>query len=352
MGWAHLGCESFSLLIAALLAGALAACSVRPAGTGDAGHDTAEISPAPPHPDAKPILAAPPQACAVSADSLKHHDDWHGSGIEVDELVPDGWDPERHSTLIFLHGDNTAPDQYHCYRELLASCCVRSLYPRQPTSARSGMEPLGWDQRHVHWLNLAAIYFEVIRQQNKDRIFIGGHSIGAYTSMLAAGARSRVRRDRVGNCTRRSCRPLRAAGYISISGWPAQSSRARRPFWFAKRAFGRLQPNRYVAYGSLDTSRTDSCLHQTPPTCRGDAYEVDRERADELNLSLDVIEGFEHKHFMCNDDWRESHEHPEQMRDFVERIGDWIAETAPPGGATGTAPGPPPDPRPDRGSEI
>jgi pimeloyl-ACP methyl ester carboxylesterase len=284
--------------------------------------------PAPRHPEAVPIVQNPPAACSLSADSLTTADDWRGTGLEVGELVPDGWDPRRHPTLIFLHGDNTAPDQYHCYRELLAPCCVRSIYPRQPNSAAGGIDALGWYHRYLRWSNLRLVYDLVTAEQDAELVFIGGHSIGAYTAMLAAGANSWILKEQAGNCTPRRCRPLPAAGYISISGWPARSRRARQPFWFSRKAFEQLEPNRYVAYGTHDTSTTGDCFYSTPPLCRGDAFEVDRKRADELNLRLDVLEKFEHSHFMCNENWRESHRYPQGIRDFVDRLGDWIAATA------------------------
>jgi pimeloyl-ACP methyl ester carboxylesterase len=263
----------------------------------------------------------------VAPESFTVHDDWMETGISVEQLVPEGWDPARHPTLIFLHGDNTAPSQYHCYRELLASCCVRSLYPRQPTSKRSQLEPLGWDLRFIRWTNLVTIYEKVAAEQEAARIFVGGHSIGAYTALLAAGARSEIAGRSARDCDADSCRPLAAAGYIAISSWPAQGARKRRPFWFPRRAFEALSPNRYVAYGTRDNARADRCLRQQPPSCRGDAYLVDQQRADELNLRLDVVEGFEHTHFMCNPDWRKSHQHPQQIRAFVERLADWVAAT-------------------------
>lgn len=270
---------------------------------------------------------SPAAACAVTADSLAVHDDWLATGIPVEQLTPAGWDPARHPTLIFMHGDNTAPSQYHCYRELLAACCVRSIYPRQPTTKRSQLEALSWDQRFIRWSNLVGIYEKVAAEQEPSRIFIGGHSIGAYTALLAAGAKSAIDGERARNCKPGRCRPLPAAGYISISGWPAQSARKRKPFWFSKDAFEALSPNRYVAYGTRDNGRADPCLLRQPPTCRGDAYQVDADRAEQLNLRLDVVEGFEHFHFMCNADWRVSHQQPAKMRDFVERLADWIATT-------------------------
>lgn len=330
MGWERTKVESPSPPICALLIAAVASCADGPGVTevADAGSDAAaapaDIRERPP----RSITAQPPAACAESAESLTTHDDWLGTGIGVEELIPGGWDPERHPTLIFLHGDNTAPGQYHCYRELLASCCVRSLYPRQPTTARCGLEGLGWDQRFIRWTNLVTIYRRVVKQQDPDRVFIGGHSIGAYTAMLAAGARSEIDDQHAGNCPGGRCRPLPAAGYISISGWPARGSRSPEPFWFSADAFDALRPNRYVAYGTRDTSSTDRCLTLRPPGCRGDAFLADRDRAEALNLRLDVVGGFEHYHFMCNQDWRESHKRPRIIRAFVERLGDWIVQTA------------------------
>jgi len=294
----------------------------------DAAPSAAPPAAEPAAPAPTPISAAPPVACNLTGDSLTFHEDWLGTGLEVEELTPAGWDPTRHPTLIFLHGDNTAPGQYHCYRELLAGCCVRSIHPRQPTTARSKLEPLGWDQRFIRWTNLVAVYERVAAEQDADRIFIGGHSIGAYTAMLAAGARSEIDGQRAGNCAGGRCRSLPAAGYISISGWPARGSQRRRgPFWFPPDGFDELRPGRYVAYGTRDTSRTDPCLTRRPPACRGDAYEVDRDRAEELNLRLDVVEGFEHVSFLCDENWRRTHTHPAEIQAFVERLGDWIAET-------------------------
>ncbi|MBW2278518.1 MAG: hypothetical protein JRF63_13575, partial [Deltaproteobacteria bacterium] len=185
MGWDEFGARALSLPTAALLACAAASCADPP---------VAPERPAPQHPAAEPILADPPAACTMTGDSLTIDDDWQGTGLEVEELIPEGWDPQRHPTLIFLHGDNTAPGQYHCYRELLASCCVRSIYPRQPNTARCEMEPLGWDQRFIRWSNLVLVYSKVVEQQDESMVIIGGHSIGAYTAMLAAGARSGIRR--------------------------------------------------------------------------------------------------------------------------------------------------------------
>lgn len=329
MDWVSARVGSPAPLCCALFFAAVASCADPPAapevaddGSGDASTRD-EIRERPP----EPIVARPQTACAESAESLVVHDDWLGTGIPVEELTPAGWDPARHPTLIFLHGDNTAPGQYHCYRELLASCCVRSLYPRQPTTARSELEGLGWDQRFIRWANLVAVYRRVVEQQAPDRVFVGGHSIGAYTAMLAAGARSELGGQGAGNCAGGRCRPLPAAGYISISGWPARGALSSKRFWFPAEAFDALAPNRYVAYGTRDTSRTDRCLTSRPPICRGDAFLVDRDRAEELNLRLDVVEGFEHFHFMCNEDWRESHQHPQKIQELVERLADWITQT-------------------------
>jgi len=272
-----------------------------------------------------------PTRCTIGEDSVVHDSDWLGTGVEVTELTPTEWDPDEHPTLLFSHANDLLPQSYVCYQYLLAERCVRTVMPRQWNTEDGELPHLGWEARALRWESTLAVYDELTEQQNTDLIFIGGHSIGAYTTLLAAGADSFIGEQQAGNCEvdddEVECEPLDAAGYVIISGWPAQRAAASPPFWFAHDAFADLGPSRFVAYGQLDASSGDPCLQETPPACRGDSYWIDAPAAADLNLRHVALEGFDHLDFTCNGNWEEDHAFPEAIEEFVASLGDWIRQT-------------------------
>jgi pimeloyl-ACP methyl ester carboxylesterase len=276
-----------------------------------------DVSPARPLADS----GTGPPACTVTAESTTVHDDWNGTGIEVTELRPVQWSASEHPTLLFGHGNDLFPDSYACYRELLAESCVRTIVPRLWNTDDGDLPHLGWEARQLRWDDTLAIYDELAAQQEHELIFVGGHSMGAYSALLAAGADSIIGGDQV------ECEPIDAAGYVIISGWPAQNAVADPPFWFAEHAFEELRPNRFVAYGELDVSSGDPCLEVSPPSCRGDSYWIDEQEAEDANLEHVLVTAFEHCDFACGPDWREDHPDPAGIEAFVGDLGAWIWHT-------------------------
>ena len=261
------------------------------------------------------------------------------TGIEVTELRPFEWMAPLHPTLLFGHGNNLSPGSYHCYAQLLGERCIRTLMPRLWNTDDGDLPHLGWEARQLRWDDTVAVYDELTAQQDDDLVFIGGHSMGAYTTLLGAGAVSVIGEEQGGNCEldgdQIECETLDAAGYVIVSGWPAQSAQNDPPFWFDHAAFEDLLPSRFVAYGELDSSSGDPCLAETPPSCRGDSYWIDETEADELNLIHEMVTGFDHLDFACGANWETAHSDPDAIADFVEGLAHWIWDLALDDGSAG-----------------
>jgi pimeloyl-ACP methyl ester carboxylesterase len=269
-----------------------------------------------------------PNGCTPDEGQPWIDEDWHGTGIEVAEIIPHGWDPATHPTLLFGHGNGFFPESYTCYGEILGRSCVRTVLPRQWNTDDGDYPHLGWEARELRWESTVAVYDVLSEQQDTELIFVGGHSMGAYTALLAAGADSRIGEHQAGNCEveddETTCEPLEAAGYVIVSGWPAQGAMDDPPFWFAEHAFAELRPDRFVAYGELDESSGDACLDETPPVCRADSYWIDADSADDLHLKHVMLPSFEHEDLACGPSWIQSHAFEHAIVGLVYELEDWI----------------------------
>ena len=195
---------------------------------------------------------------------------WQDTGVTVDVFTPSGWsaaDP----TVVFSHGDGASPIQYHCYREIWAEHGIRTISPYEA----NGTDTAG---RQARWTEVSSVHRALSQLQDARHIFFAGHSFGAYATLLAAGADSRVVSGQAGNCLGDECPALPAQGYVILSGQPAQNAVNLQPYWFGPSAFDRLAPRRYVAYGTADYSPLDACMASGTPACRGDSYTIDSTR--------------------------------------------------------------------------
>jgi hypothetical protein len=215
-----------------------------------------------------------------------------------------------HGNSPFMGGNTSPPSLYTCWSEVLAESCIRTVAP----TLTNGED---FAARRARWTELRAVYGAVRADTPPSRIVLGGHSFGAYVTLLAAGADSRMGTDNAGNCDEAGCAPLESAGYVVISGQPSQSAVGEPPFWFGPTAFQSLAAGRYVTFGSNDSSPNDPCLSETPPTCRNDSYAASPE-----NVS-DVVQGFGHLDFACGARWRMTHSDPEAMEALVRRVAAW-----------------------------
>jgi hypothetical protein len=245
---------------------------------------------------------------------------WQDTGVTVDVFTPPGWsavDP----TVVFSHGDTLSPSTYHCYREIWAEHGIRTISPYET----NGTDTAG---RQARWTEVSSVHRALSQLQNPRHIFFAGHSFGAYVTLLAAGADSRVASGHAGNCPSDECPVLPAQGYIILSGQPAQNAVNPQPYWFGLSAFDRLAPRRYVAYGSADNSPLDACMASGTPTCRGDSYTIDGARAADLGLNLHVQDGFTHLMFTCGPNWRTTHAAPAAIQALGDDIAGWIASVS------------------------
>lgn len=230
--------------------------------------------------------------------TVERTQDWRGSGQAALVVTPNGWQASN-ATVIFSHGAGSSPENYVCWPQLYADRNIRTILPYTP----GAISP---QTRASRFTVLQRIHRVAVQQQGSNRIVFGGHSFGAYATLLAAGADGRVTGVDPGNCSGTSCSPLAAAGYLVISGQPAQSAEATAPFWFPRSGFGALQGGRYVIYGSRDFSSTDPCLSaaRNNPLCRSDSYTVDQASATALGNRLRLVDGFDHGAFGCGAGWR------------------------------------------------
>jgi hypothetical protein len=245
---------------------------------------------------------------------------WQGTGVTVDVFTPSGWsvaDP----TVVFSHGDGLSPTQYHCYREIWAEHGIRTISPYET----DGTDTAG---RQARWTEVSSVHRALSQLQDPRHIFFAGHSFGAYTTLLAAGADSRLGSGQAGNCPSDECPALPAQGYVILSGQPAQNAVNPQPYWFGTSAFDHLAPRRYVAYGTADYSPLDACMASGSPACRGDSYTIDGTRAADLGLELHVQDGFTHLMFLCGPNWRTTHTEPAAIQALGDDIARWIASVS------------------------
>ena len=238
-----------------------------------------------------------------------------GSGVSADVVTPTGFNPSRDPTVVFSHGNKSEPSQYACWSELLAKLCIRTVSPMLTNTTSSEGDFVA---RQARWTEISAVYTGVRTDTPSTRIVFAGHSFGAYTTLLAAGADRRIGSETAGNCTASGCQALAAAGYVVISGQPAASARNPVPFWFAPTAFSALAPGRYVTFGSVDSSPNDVCLDDRPPMCRNDSYTSAAENTS------DIVPDFRHIDFACGARWRTTHAKPAAMEALVGRVGVWV----------------------------
>lgn len=231
--------------------------------------------------------------------SVERSANWKGSGETALVVTPDDWSAGG-PTLIFSHGAGSTPESYACWPELLAARGIRTVMP----VLASDITPANRARRFT---TLQAVHKAVADEQGTRALFFAGHSFGAYATLLAAGADGRLDGIDPGNCTGASCPALPAAGYVVISGQPAQTASADPLFWFARNAFASLAAGRLVIYGSRDFSTTDPCLSASrgDPSCRGDSYAVDAGQAAALGNRLIIADGFSHGAFACGLQWRD-----------------------------------------------
>ena len=252
----------------------------------------------------------------ASAPSPSPSANWWWTAQTVLDVTPDGWTPDS-PIVIFASALGGDIESYRCYAETWKTQGIRTLIPLMA----GGMT---FEQRRSRWRQLNIIYEALRREpagnwrrpaQAVSKIVVAGHSFGAYIALLAAGADSTIGSEQAGNCDDADCRPLPAAGYVVLSGQPAQSAKAAPPVWFAPDAFRNLAPNRLVMYGSRDFVPTDPCMtegHPDAPACRGDAASG----STPAGATLKVIEGFTHSDFGCGD--------PARVRPVQLEIGTWI----------------------------
>jgi len=245
---------------------------------------------------------------------------WQATGVTVDVFTPPGWsaaDP----TVVFSHGDQLSPSTYHCYREIWAEHGIRTISPYET----NGTDTAG---RQARWTEVSSVHGALSQLQDPRHIFFAGHSFGAYATLLAAGADSRLVGEQAGNCLGDECPALPAQGYVILSGQPAQNAVNPQPYWFEPSAFDRLAPRRYVAYGTADSSPLDACMASGTPACRGDSYTIDGTRAADLGLELHVQDGFTHLMFVCGPNWRTTHTAPAAIQALGDDIARWIASVS------------------------
>ena len=245
---------------------------------------------------------------------------WQDTGVTVDVFTPSGWsaaDP----TVVFSHGDGASPIQYHCYREIWAEHGIRTISPYEA----NGTDTAG---RQARWTEVSSVHRALSQLQDPRHIFFAGHSFGAYATLLAAGADSRVVGGQAGNCLGDECPALPAQGYVILSGQPAQNAVNPQPYWFGTSAFDHLAPRRYVAYGTADYSPLDACMASGSPACRGDSYTIDSTRAADLGLELHAQDGFTHLMFVCGPNWRTTHTAPAAIQALGDDIARWIASVS------------------------
>lgn len=252
---------------------------------------------------------------------------WSATAQTVLDISPGNWTPSS-PTVIFAGGAGGEIEPYRCYAETWQAQGIRTVIPLMAGG-------ITFEQRRSRWRQLNTIYEALLRQPagnwkrppvRREKLVIAGHSFGAYVALLAAGADSRLGQEQAGNCAADGrCAALSAAGYLILSGQPAQNARANPPFWFRPDAFRALAPGRLVIYGSKDFVPTDPCMTETvvdSPSCRGDAHTA-QPAASNRHSQLKVIEGFSHSDFGCTGVRKE---HAESLTNLQREIGEWIVQ--------------------------
>jgi pimeloyl-ACP methyl ester carboxylesterase len=259
-----------------------------------------------------------PVSCGASGrGTLQCFSNWRGSGIAAEVETPSGFDPATTPTVIFSHGANSSPRAYECYRQLWVERGIRTISPDLDDDITTG--------RAARWSSIKAIHAALLREQSANHVFFSGHSFGAYTTLLAAGADSRTASQDAGNCGGTTCEVLAAAGYVPVSAQPAQSALRASPSWFGRDAFRALAPHRLVIFGSVDYSVEDPCMSSssaTVPICRADSTVIDSS-SSAADASYQVIAGFSHNNFACGQGWP-SRADVGLLRQVVGVMGDWI----------------------------
>lgn len=143
---------------------------------------------------------------AAQTPTLETVADWQATGVAVDVFTPPGWSIED-PTVVFSHGDQTSPSQYHCYREIWAEHGIRTISPYE----QNGSDNAG---RQARWSQIRKVYHALSELQEPRRLFFAGHSFGAYATLLAAGADSRTGNLNALNCHGDECPALPAQGYV------------------------------------------------------------------------------------------------------------------------------------------
>lgn len=234
----------------------------------------------------------------IANAAVERTQNWRGSGQAALVVTPNAWNTAQ-PTILFSHGAGSSPESYLCWPQIYAENNFRTVLPYLP----SVITP---QTRAERFSALQRMHAAALQQQAATKLFFAGHSFGAYATLLTAGADGRLNGTDPGNCIGPTCAPLAAGGYIVISGQPAQSALNASPYWFSRTAFSALAAGRFVLYGSRDYSTTDLCLSAGVgnPSCRGDSFTIDENRATELGNQRRVVSGFEHGSFACGSQWR------------------------------------------------
>jgi hypothetical protein len=241
------------------------------------------------------LLTAAIQAPAGQAPPAAN---WFATAQTVLDVAPDGWTSSS-PVVIFASAAGGEIEPYRCFAETWKAQGIRTVIPLMAGG-------ITFEQRRSRWRQLNIVY-EALRREARGnwrrppspagKIVFAGHSFGAYVTLLAAGADSRVNGEQAGNCTDAGCSPLPAAGYVIISGQPAQNAKSEPLFWFARDAFRNLAPSRLVVFGTQDFVATDACMTAgavATPSCRGDAHTVNPQHS-----TLIVVPDFTHGDFSC-----------------------------------------------------
>lgn len=248
--------------------------------------------------------------------------DWEGTGVGVIAYTPKGWNVGE-PTVLFMPGGGIAPRAYGCYGKTWGQLGIRTLILELADGASRNV-------RRERWRELVTVYGRLTAQQASRHVVIAGHSAGAYLTLIAAGANSRLGTWATNHCTTQGCTSLAAAGYVIISGQGAQSGEGDPPFWFARDAFRHLEPNRFVVYGTRDYAPGDPCISEEnkAPTCRADAFTVDQDSGGAGQSVLRVVDGFTHNDFICHQSQLGALGQSERRRELTLEMGQWIRSVA------------------------
>ena len=141
---------------------------------------------------AHPLSHSASQRAVVAAETVTI-DVVEMNGVQVTRYTPRGW-TVRQPTIIFSSGAGVPDSEYACYGHLWAEQGLRTMMPTFVVDLS------GYLGRQQRWRQLSAVYAGVVARQDRRRVVLAGHSAGAYVTLLAAGADSRLRGYSLDNC--------------------------------------------------------------------------------------------------------------------------------------------------------